>query len=112
MISSESLVAQDISLKLKDDFSLVQNDSTIKRIHRLMRNERYEGHKIRKQTEDLASYQFKSKVYKNVKLFENHDFETNIIRSKRKGVSESWIIATNGDVKRTIKDYGYRFGGI
>ena len=50
MISSESLVVQDISLKLKDDFSLVQNDSTIKRIHRLMRNERYEGHKIRKQT--------------------------------------------------------------
>lgn len=244
MIFSESLVAQDISLKLKDDFSLVQNDSIVKRIHRLMKNERYEGHnlfnqivkhiisnmklkhddkrvhividhmyskenytilmasmrigkqgipiyfqsfegfnnseaylnslliksvyyihelfkdtdfnlifladrwfnsysllntidilghtyvirlkgniniqifdkkeghKIRKQTGDLASYQFKSKVYKNVKLFESHDFETNIIRSKRKGVSESWIIATNGDIKRAIKDYGYRFGGI
>ena len=46
MISSESLVAQDISLKLKDDFSLVQNDSTVKRIHRLMKNERYEGHNL------------------------------------------------------------------
>ena len=46
MISSESLVAQDISLKLKDDFSLVQNDSTIKRIHRLMRKERYKGHNL------------------------------------------------------------------
>ena len=46
MISSESLVAQDISLKLKDDFSLVQNDSTVKTIHRLMKNERYEGHNL------------------------------------------------------------------
>ena len=65
-----------------------------------------------KQTGDLATYQFKSKVYKNVKLYESHDFETNIIRSKRKDVSESWIIATNGDVKRAIEDYGYRIGGI
>ena len=27
-------------------------------------------------------------------------------------VKELWIIATNGDPKRAIKDYGYRFGAI
>ena len=25
---------------------------------------------------------------------------------------EPWIIATNGDSRHAIKDYGYRFGGI
>ena len=28
------------------------------------------------------------------------------------GVTEPWIIVTNSDPKRAIKDYGYRFGGI
>ena len=35
-----------------------------------------------------------------------------MVISKRKGVTEPWIIITNGEPKRAIKDYGYRFGGI
>ena len=35
MIQSESTVASDIAKKLKDDFSLIQADSVIKRIRRL-----------------------------------------------------------------------------
>lgn len=49
--------------------------------------------------------------YNNVKVTDKN-FVTNITISQSKGVSEPWIIATNGDSKRAIKDYGYRFGGI
>ena len=38
MISSESVVASDISKKLKDDFSLVKHDSVVKRIRRFFKN--------------------------------------------------------------------------
>lgn len=38
MILSESVVASDIAKHLKDDFSLVQHDSVIKRIRRLFKN--------------------------------------------------------------------------
>ena len=34
MLASESLVASDISKSLKDNFSLVQHDSVVKRIRR------------------------------------------------------------------------------
>lgn len=71
-----------------------------------------EGHKIRKQTSDLFAYQNHSAFYTDVTLYENTPFITSIVRSKKKGVKESWILATNGDPKRAIKDYGYRFGGI
>ena len=37
MISSENVTAPDITKKLKDDFSLVQTDSVIKRIRRLLK---------------------------------------------------------------------------
>ena len=40
MIISESLVPSDIAKVLKDDFSLVQIDSVIKRIKRLFTNKR------------------------------------------------------------------------
>lgn len=43
MIVSESSVASDISKSLKENFTLVQHESTIKRIHRLFNNPRYEG---------------------------------------------------------------------
>ena len=32
--------------------------------------------------------------------------------SQRNGTSDSWLIVTNGNPKRAIKNYGYRFGGI
>ena len=60
---------------------------------------------------EVASYQYHSKFLEDIEITENK-FRTNITISKREGVSEPWIIVTNGDVKRAIKDYGYRFGGI
>lgn len=37
MLNSESVVASDISKSLKDDFSLVQHDSVVKRIRRFFK---------------------------------------------------------------------------
>lgn len=39
-------------------------------------------------------------------------YKVNIVISQRVGVEFPWIIITNGDTKRAIKDYGYRFGAI
>ena len=43
MISSESVVAKDIAVNLKDDFSLIQVESVTKRINRLLNNNRFDG---------------------------------------------------------------------
>lgn len=71
-----------------------------------------EGHKIRKQTGNLPSYISRARYYNDVDLYEDKSLTTNIVISKSKGVKEPWILATNGNNKRAIKDYGYRFGGI
>ena len=49
--------------------------------------------------------------YDNVKVTDKN-FVTNITISQSKNVAEPWIIATNGNSRLAIKDYGYRFGGI
>ena len=41
MLDSESVVASDISKSLKDDFSLVQHDSVVKRIRRFFKKNHY-----------------------------------------------------------------------
>lgn len=71
-----------------------------------------EGHYIRKQTADLYAYQCHSVMYNNVILYEEEKLKTNIVRSKKEGVNEAWILATNGDYKSAIMDYNHRFGGI
>jgi hypothetical protein len=70
-----------------------------------------EGHKIWKTTGDLFAYENCSNLFNDIELTESK-FKVNIAISKKKDVAEPWIIATNGRVKRAIKDYGYRFGGI
>ena len=42
MLISESSVASDIAKTLKDDFSLVQHESVIKRIKRLFKNKLFD----------------------------------------------------------------------
>lgn len=39
-------------------------------------------------------------------------YKINIAISNSINTNDPWIIATNGDPKRAIKDYSYRFGGI
>ena len=71
-----------------------------------------EGHYIRKTASELFSYQCHSAFYCDAYLYSDANYKTNITVSKKQDVSEPWIIATNSDPKRAIKDYGYRFGGI
>lgn len=70
-----------------------------------------EKHEIWKTLDDIKSRTSKSKFFYNIKLSEKQ-YITNLVISKSKDVKEPWIIVTNGDPKRAIKDYGYRFGGV
>ena len=71
-----------------------------------------EKHYINKFVSQLFAYQCHSTFYSNVYLYKNALYKTNLVISKKQNVDEPWIIATNGDRKRAIKDYSYRFGGI
>lgn len=64
-----------------------------------------------KTVSDLQSYEYHANWYNDV-LITDHEHKVNIAISQRHGVKEHWIIATNGDPKLAIKDYGYRYGGI
>ena len=46
MILSESSVASDIAKTLKDDFSLIQHESVIRRIKRLFKNKLFDPYKF------------------------------------------------------------------
>ena len=70
-----------------------------------------EGHKVWKFLDDIKSYEYHSNLFNNIEITDKK-YVVNIAISKRKDVAEPWIIVTNGDTKRAIKDYGYRFGAI
>lgn len=70
-----------------------------------------EGHKIWKTLEDLQAYRYHSNLFYDVEITDNK-YVVNIAISKSQDIPDPWIIVTNGDPKRAIKDYGYRFGAI
>ena len=70
-----------------------------------------EGHKVWKFLEDVKTYEYHSNLFENIEITDKK-YVVNIAISKKKGVAEPWIIVTNGNTKRAIKDYGYRFGAI
>ncbi len=81
-----------------------------------------EGHRIKSSVGKLFHYKYKATYYENVEITKKN-FETNIVISPLYSVSisknnddesltEPWYLLTNGDVKRAIKDYGYRFSAI
>lgn len=69
-----------------------------------------EGRRIWKFLSEVKHYEWHSSRYE-VLLSEDR-FEANIVFSKKHGTKDPWIIVTNGDPRRAIKDYGYRFGAI
>ena len=71
----------------------------------------YKRRKIWKNTRDIKARTTQGKPFIDVELTEK-SYKTNLVVSKRDGIEEPWIIVTNGNTKRAIKDYGYRFGGI
>ncbi len=70
-----------------------------------------EGHVIQKDIGELSYFKYKSTTYRDIPLTDER-YLTNIVFSDWSEVEEPWIIATNGDPSRAIKDYIYRFGGI
>lgn len=77
---------------------------------------------IRSKISSLFHYVYKATYYEDV-LYTKRQLKTNLVfspfksasikaRSKYESVDEAWALLTNGDVKRAIKDYGYRFGAI
>ena len=81
-----------------------------------------EGHKVWKHIKDLFHYKYKATNYENIG-FSKYNLETNIVIGPTKSEQlkkidnekaefEPWIIITNGDPKRALKDYSYRYGAI
>lgn len=81
-----------------------------------------EGHEVWKNISDLFHHISRSTTYENIG-FTRYKLKTNIVigptKSKQlkkidseKGSFEPWIVITNGDPKRALKDYAYRFGAI
>ena len=59
----------------------------------------------------MPIYKYHPVTYKDIELTENK-YVTNIVISNSIDTDDPWILATNGNPKRAIKDYDYRFGGI
>ncbi len=59
----------------------------------------------------LKHHKHRLTKHENV-LITDYRFKTNIVVSDSKDTSTPWIIATNGDSNRAVKDYSYRFGAI
>ena len=51
-------------------------------------------------------------VTHNDVLITDDKFKTNIVYASTYGTKDPWIIATNGNTARAIKNYSYRFGSI
>ena len=83
----------------------------IKRNIKLLIYDKKEKHNIWKWFDDLFAYQYHANYLNNVPITDDK-YIVNIAISRKQNVSEPWLIVTNGDPTRAIKDYGYRFGGI
>lgn len=70
-----------------------------------------EDHKVWKFLNELSKLKYHSVKFKDIELSEKR-YVTNIVISNAINTDDSWILATNGNPNRAIKDYGYRFGGI
>ena len=70
-----------------------------------------EGHKVWKSIDQLPRYKYHSVYYEDV-LYTKKEIPVNIVISSSNNVDSPWIIITNGESNRALRDYSYRFGGI
>jgi len=82
----------------------------MKKNNNILIYDKKEKHEIWKELRDVKIYNCHSHNV-TVKMY-NCRYKLNIVTSKKNGFEDPWILGTNGDPKRAIKDYGYRFGGI
>lgn len=60
---------------------------------------------------ELPKKKYFSKHYEDIEITDKM-YKTTIVISDSRDTDTPWILATNGNYKRAIIDYGYRFGGI
>ena len=60
---------------------------------------------------EFSKYKYHAKSYNEIEFTEDK-YITNIVISYSIDTDDSWILVANGNSKRAIKDYSYRFGGI
>ena len=82
----------------------------LRRNMKLVIYDKKEKRKIWKWVDELTHYSYHSKSY--VVYLTEEKYEVTLILSKKKGTKDPWIIVTNGNPKRAVKDYAYRFGAI
>lgn len=68
-------------------------------------------HNVETYTQNLSGKKYRCKYYKDIS-YTDTNYKTNIVISDSLASNTPWIIATNGDPRRAVKDYSYRFGGI
>ena len=61
--------------------------------------------------EQLPRYKYHSVYYEDI-LYTKKEIPVNIVISSSNNVDSPWIIITNGEPNRALRDYSYRFGGI
>ena len=83
----------------------------IKRNVKLLLYDKKEEHEIWKWFYDLYAYEYHAHYLFDIPITDKR-YHVNIAISQKHDVEEPWLIVTNGDPKRAIKDYGYRYGGI
>ncbi len=74
-------------------------------------HDKKENHKIRKTVGQLPKKKYHSVYYKNIELTDSK-YVVNIAIAPYGETSEPWIIATNGDPDKAIRDYNKRFGAV
>lgn len=79
--------------------------------HKVLISLNGEKYKIWRTTGDLTFQKDKAKYYNDVEITEEK-YKVNLALSKSNGINEPWVLVTNGEPSRAIRDYGYRFGGI
>ena len=79
--------------------------------HKILISLNGESYKIWRTVGDLTFQKDIAKYYYDIEMTEKK-YKVNLALSKSNGINEPWILVTNGDPARAIKDYGYRFGGI
>ena len=66
-------------------------------------------HNVQTFTQNLSGKTHRCKYYNDIS-YTDSNYKTNIVISDSLASNTPWIITTNGDPRRAVKDYSYRFG--
>jgi len=83
-----------------------------KKEHKIKYFDEKEGHHIWKFLSDFSHTKHKTKFLENIDYTITNPIKTNIVLGPTSNTDDPWILVTNKNPKRAIKDYSYRFGSI